>query len=716
MVSKTQQQRDHQRQTYRLYFPADLDNEDVVKFIRSISGTLRAKKSIVSPVPSVVFELWGTPTGIKHRLKVPFQHSDYVLKTLHALIPGIRYEEETEWPKHEWTRAVEIGLSDTSRQLRIYSPEATATAILSAMQDVGEEESILIQWVVTPAPPRRAPISQGRDHADATKDRRQKLEEPNLHAVVRVASKANTEPRADHLIFRVRAALASTRSAETRFEKRLATKQMLQKRIDLASTPKMYPAQLSAPELATLIAFPIGNPFISGLPQPLSRRLPVSDLVPREGRTLGRSNMPGNERVVAMSYSDACKHVHVLGPTGVGKTVLLANMIKSDMEAGHGVIVIESKGDLFRKALGYVPPERHDDVIVLDVNDRESPVGFNIMQQGDSRTVVDEIMALFEHLYSDARGVWVREILYHSLNTLATDPAMTFVDLVPLLSPMTTDEIRWADDLKRSLKDSELRHFWQRYDNKNQKDADRFAQPVLDRVWQLNARPELRRIIGQSTSSFDMHEVIENNKILLVNLSGLPKDTVSLTGTLLVNAVWHAVQRAKPVKPNFLVLDEFQQMVNLPIEPETMLAQARSLGLGMVLAHQHLAQLPREMKAAVLANARTKVIFQSTADDANVMVKEFGSKVTADDFLYLGKYEALVRVATGDGVSAPLTLTTMEPAKVTGQANELVEKSRSRYGRSAKDVDKEIMTRRHARIESDSNKRPPIGQLPDFLP
>jgi hypothetical protein len=186
--------------------------------------------------------------------------------------------------------------------------------------------------------------------------------------------------------------------------------------------------------------------------------------------------MPGNERPVAVTYAEAVKHVHVVGPTGVGKSVLLANMLKQDIDNGYGAIVIESKGDLFHKALDYIPHHRMNDVIVMDVNDRNYPVGFNIMQQGNPHAVVDEIQELFEHLYSDARGVYVREILYHGLHTIASDPSLTFVDLVPLLTPMTTDEIKWADELKRSLTDRELRHFWQRYDNKNQKDADRFAQ------------------------------------------------------------------------------------------------------------------------------------------------------------------------------------------------------------------------------------------------
>jgi hypothetical protein len=114
----------------------------------------------------------------------------------------------------------------------------------------------------------------------------------------------------------------------------------------------------------------------------------------------------------------------------------------------------------------------------------------------------------------------------------------------------------------------------------------------MDRIWQLTARPELRNIIGQSSSSFQMSEVVAENRILLVNLGGLASDTAGLTGTLLMNALWHAVKTTPSVQPTYLYLDEFQKFLRLPIDPESMLAEARGFGLGMTLAHQHLDPAP----------------------------------------------------------------------------------------------------------------------------
>lgn len=728
MKQVDQAHRDHQRKTYRLHFPSTLEPTSVTAWVRSISGTLRSSRTRLTGVPTVAFELWATSAGIEHRVKVPWQHADYVVSQLRSLVPGIRVTPEDEFPRRLWTRGVEVGLTHTSRQLRIFSAADISASLLASVQALESDETVVMQWVITPAIPTHPPIHQdARSHhinartlmngdlanRDEVRDRRAKLEEPNVLAVLRVGAVARTDVRANHLIYRVRASLASTRSPSTRFHKRWVSRETLQKRIDRTSASAIFPMQLSATELTALIAWPIGNPFVSGLPPTLSRQLPASDVVPREGRVVGRSNFPGNERPIALGFEDGRRHVHVMGPTGVGKTVLLGNMLRHDIQQGYGVILIESKGDLFHAATNYVPWDRLDDVILLDVTDRKHPVGFNILQQGDPRVVVDEIVALFQHLYSDARSVWTQEVLYHGLLTLITDPRLTFIDLAPLLVPMTSDEIAWSDALIRSLKDRELRNFWQRFHNQPRTAQDRITQPVMDRIWQLNARPEIRHIIGQSDGGLNIADVLASNKILLVNLSGLPEKSASLFGTLVMNAIWHGVKSTKSPKPNFLYVDEFQSLTNLPVDAEDMLAKARSFGLGMTLAHQHLNQLPHDLRQAVSANTATKLVFQTNADDATAMARDFGSSVSAEDFMHLGQYEVLARIATPNGISAPLTLTTSEPLPGHNFAPELTSHSRASYSRPSHEVEQEITARRTP-AKAPQTRRPHIGSNPEW--
>jgi hypothetical protein len=717
-----QKRRDRERVPYWLSFPADFNDERVTSMVRSISGTLRSTAHGFTGMPTVCFEVWATSEGIRHRILVPWQYADYVVTQLRSLVPGIRITPDEDRPRRRWTRAVEVGLTRSTRSLRIYSASDMAASLLASMQALKGDETVIMQWVVTPAVPAHPPI-YNQSHTDtltyrniihgslATRDeiiaRREKLAEPNMLAVLRVAAFADTRVRADHLTYRVRASLAATRSHSTRFVKRLVTKAELQRRIDAAAGCVHFPIQLSAPELAALIAWPIGNPFVSGLPPRMARQLAASDTVPREGRVIGRSNFPGGERPVAVDYTKAREHLHVVGPTGSGKTVALANMLRQDIEHGNGVILIDGKGgasSLFSAALDLVPRKRIEDTIVLDVQDTAHPVGFNIMNQGDPRVVIDEITDLFESLY-DTKSVWTKEVLYHGLRTVASDARLTFIDLGPLLSPQSPEESEWRDGLVRGLTDAELRQFWQLFENQGRVRQDQIVQPVLDRIWQLNARPELRHIIGQSQSSFQMADVLAQRKILLVNLGGLAKETASLTGTLIMNALWHAVKTTPSDPPTYLYLDEFQKFIRLPIDPESMLAEARGFGLGMTLAHQHLNQLPTELRQAVLANSRSKIVFQTTADDARAMSREFGSSVEDSDFMHLGKYEAIARVATGSGVSAPLTMTTLEPAKGYGTAKAVRYVSRQKYGRTVNDVAADIANRR--RPEKKPPKNPP---------
>lgn len=724
-----QADRDRKRRTYRVTFPTELNADQVLAWIRAISGTLSYGNSRVNGAPTIAFEMRATSQGITHRMMVAWQHSDYVVNQLRYLVPGIRVVEETEFPEPiEWTYGVELGLTHSSRTLRIPSADNLATTILSSVQQLNDTEQIVMQWVCTPAAPRHAPqtnqtvrshhlnhktVILGNDATkDEIKDRRVKLEEPNVMAVARLGAMANTKIRAEHLIHDVRKALASSRSASTRFHKRVVSSKTLNKRIDGARGSLVFPMQLSATELSALIAWPIGNPFVPGLPPSHARHLPPSDMVPRDGRVIGRSNMPGSERLVGIGFDQARMHCHVLGSTGVGKTTLLGNMMRQDMEAGYGVILIENKGDLFRTALDYVPHNRIQDTIVMDVTDITAPVGFNILSQGNPRVVVDELALLFEYMYRDTSSVWAREALYYGLHTLAEAPGATFIDLATLLLPRTKDEVDWADDVRRKVDDVDARRFWQRLENQPKPAQDRFFQPVLDRIWQLNGRPEIRHIIGQSVSSFQMADVIKDNKILLVNLQNIARSTASLTGTLLMNSIWHAVKTSLVDKPNFLYMDEFQDFVNMPVDPEEMLVKARSFGLGMTLSHQNLGQLPTQLKHAIMSNARSKVIFQTGSADAREMAREMGMGVNETDLLHLGAYEAMAKVSTASGVSPPFSMSTLPAATGTGHMAQVLAESKRNYGRPLADVRRD-MDERYTQPQLPRRYRPIIGGVPN---
>jgi hypothetical protein len=715
--------------SFSLAFPTDLREEQVVAWLHALSGLLPGGLARFRGVPSVVAELWATGQhGIRYRLSVPRAQASYVVGQLRTALPGVRATPTTTTTGEAWTHVVELGTRRHGRTLRVEA-EALAGSLLASVQGFAlrRHEALVLQWIIRPAVPERPPqpratrpMRLGRFLEftpppvvnDSIADERAKLEAVNFLGVLRIGVRASTDARASQLLGNVRAALGSVRTADNALYERSGSQPRLQNALSSAKVPFLFPVQLTAGELSGLLAWPIGSPHVAGLPRSRSRHLPPSGAIARRGLVVARANFPGAERPLAVSKLDVCKHLHIVGPIGVGKTALAGNLAAQAMTAGSGVIVMESKGDLFKLVLDAVPPRRRDDVIVMDVSD-SCPVGFNLLAESNPRNAVEELCQLFEYLYPDMRrGIWARAALHRGLSTLITRPGTTFVDLVPLLSPSSRNDIEqeWRDELIAGVTDPELKRFWDRFEGLSWAQQDNYAAPILDRVWQLNERPEIRGMIGQSTSAFSMRDVLRGRKILLINLAGLGVETGRLAGTLLLNAIWSAVRRGgtDPARPTLLCLDEFQDFINLPVDPESLLVQARSFGLGLVLAHQHLDQLPSSLRSAVLANARSKVVFQTTADDAQVLAREFGRTVTDEDFLSLGQFEVLCKLVTGEGVSAPVSGVTLEPPECTGLAAEVRKQSRERYGRTAADIEADIAGRRTPRAPR-SARRPRRG-------
>jgi len=728
MKLKSQAIRDSRRESYLVTFPTDLDADRVLAWLRSITGTLPKRGGSRFALDTLVFETWASASGITHRLMIPTAAAEYIAAQLRTHGRGITVTKDEARPHVEWTAGAEVGMSNPSRQLRIAKHSDLAASILGSIQALQGDETVLIQWVVTPAPFERPPARDRHAYStdfrmrnvvtgpplatsDELEDRRQKLAEQNLLGIGRIMTKASTERRAVELVRRVESALAAANSAANFFKTK--QKSDVAQRAEEASSPLLFPAQFSLTELAGVIGWPIGQPFIAGLPKGSTRHVFATEDVPTDGRILGDSNYPGHERAVALSYEYATQHMVVTGGSGTGKTVLLANSFAQDVAAGYGAIVIdasnsESSETMFQRALLYIPPERLADVIVMDIQaDRSSPVGFNVLDQGHPRTVADQIMELFAHLYNDTSGVWTKQLLFYGIYTLAERPGLTIADIIPLLNPRTPDEKAWAAELVASVRDRDIKDFWSRWNHFTQADRDRYTQPLLNRIWQLVSRPEVRDIVSQSTSSFKIRDVLAENKILLVNLAGLPPETASILGTLLVNSIWTAAQSMRPEKPNFLYLDEFQVMTEkLPLGLEDLLSRARKHNLGLAMATQYLEQIPAEVKRAAINNARTKVVYRVASQEARTWQAEFGKSLDVDDFMRVNPYEVVANVASSSG-STPVTMRTRAPMKSTGMTREVLALSRANYGRPITDVE----SQRDSRLtpQQPVKKRPPIG-------
>ncbi len=726
-----QRARDKQLKTYNVSFPDNLETAEVLNWITAITGTLRAGSVRLVGVPTIVFEVLATERGITHRLRVPGKDAAFIVSQLRQAIRGTVVTPVSKELPEGWSAALELGETNPHRSLRITSPEALSASLLASMQPLDTDEALLMQWVISPKVPERPPAADKYNRTystsarvmlgittadrDEVHDRRDKLSEPNMFGVLRLAAKASTVPKALGIIRRLEMSIASARSADNRFRRlRYKTFSSTLENIRDGRAPMNFPAQLSATELVALIAWPVGNPHVAGLPRGQSRHLPASELVPREGRVVAMSNFPGSERALAVTPEGSTKHFHIVGRTGSGKTTLLLNLLTQDIQRGAPVIVVDPKEDLAIGTLDRVPEDRLDDVIYMSLTDVMS-VGFNVLSGGSTQIVASELHAIFKPLYA-TDGVPVQETLYHGILTLMTSGfggPYTFVDLVALFWPTSREEKAWSKAVIEAIPDPYIRSFWKSLDGMKGSERERYLAPLRARIWQLNARPEIRYIIGQAKSSFDMTDVLRGRKILILNLHGTSDESASLLGSLILNNLWHAVKRGvcDPKQPAILAMDEFWRFTNLPVSFETMTAEARSFGLSMHLAHQGLDQLTKPgLKSAVMNNVVNKVVFNRGADDAAEFAREFGKLVDADDFKQLGFRQMLTRLVDEDGgVSPPMSALALAPLTHAGLAVKAIQASRTRYGRSAADIESEIQARRTAPVESTRQKK--IGEV-----
>jgi hypothetical protein len=706
---------DRNRKTYLITFPAELKTPELLNWLRQVSGSIN-RKSLLT-IPTMVFETWANDREIIHRLSMPWQDADYIIGQLHAMMPGIGAIPDEARPKTKWGHAREFRINKTEHPVIVKDSLAMSVSMLKTLEQLEKKESAVLQWVISPTKGSKPTQSLTVMEAllgvpplsnEQVASLKAKHDEPNFIGSFRIGVNAATPARGKHLLNLFARPLSST----GRFQKVFSfNERALSEAITAATSPFLYNCQVSASELLSFMTWPLGSPLIAGLPSGATRHLPPTEAILREGRILGLSTYPGTERPIAQSHSAAATHTFVGGSNGVGKTTLMANMAKQDMEAGHGLIVLEAKGDLFYDVLDYVPPNRLDDVVIIDFTNGLYPVGFNLLDQGNPRTVIDELVELFQFKYKD-NGIWFRELMFHGLMTLATVKGLTFNDLSPLISPRDAEERAWAGEIMKGVKDRELVKFWQRWNQLKESERAQYSAVVENRIWQIIGRVEPRYLFGQAISSFQAEDIIRQNKILLVNLSGVPKESAEIVGTLLFNAIWEAAQRVQVEKENYVYLDEFQMFADIPMGFDDVLALARKFKLGMVLATQYVERLPQNLSQAIKANARTKIIFQTNAEGANIWQHEFGSKaVDKSDITNLKAYQAIARINTDSGISSPVTIKTLPPAKKAGFAKAATLRSNEKYGRRVADIERQETERRKA-ATTPKAQRPNSGIRP----
>jgi hypothetical protein len=398
----------------------------------------------------------------------------------------------------------------------------------------------------------------------------------------------------------------------------------------------------------------------------------------------------GGRRPVALAVPDARYHLHVMGATGSGKSTLLTNLVLSDIDAGRGVVVIDPKGDLITDLCDRLPAGAESRTVLIDPEDPDAAPILNVLSGPDPDLAVDNLVGIFRSIFAAFWGPRTDDVLRAACLTLLRHAAATGVSTSLADVPRLLADDTFRAPMVAAVADDTvgLGGFWESYEAMSEASRAQVIGPLMNKLRAFLLRDFVRQVVGRPDSSFDMSKVLDGGVCLVRVPKGiLGEDTARLLGSFVVAKVWqtatHRARLGQAARVDAsLVVDECQNFLHLPRSIDEMLAEARGYRLSMVLAHQHLGQLPKELRETVSANARTKVWFTMSPEDARALQRHVAPNLTEHDLSHLGAYTAAARLVV-DGEETPaFTLATRPaPPAVAGQADAVRAANRAAHTR-----------------------------------
>jgi len=416
-----------------------------------------------------------------------------------------------------------------------------------------------------------------------------KASSPLWHCSIRVAVTSHNRPQARGKIHALAGAFAVF-EGRNGFRRRRAIRPGA--RIDRRVLGNGY--LLSVPELAQVAALP--SEAVPGLVRARARTVAPPRELPQQGKLLGTSDHPGLSRQVAISVEDGRHHMHLIGETGTGKSTLIARMVLADAEAGRSAVVIDPKGDLVEAILGRLPASVANRTCLLDPDDGSQAVGLNVLEGDNPDLVVDHVVGVFKRIYEPWWGPRTDDIMRAVCLTLKHTNGATLTEIPHLLS----DE-EWRQKVGNRLRNVPgLGDFWSWYERLGEQQRATMIAPLLNKLRAFLLRGPVRAIVGQANPKLDIDALINSGGLLLVRIpkGTIGEETSRLLGAFTVARVWQAVMKRAALPEaqradTSLYVDEMHNYLALPRSFEDLLAEARGYRLSLVLAHQHMNQLPK---------------------------------------------------------------------------------------------------------------------------
>ncbi len=396
---------------------------------------------------------------------------------------------------------------------------------------------------------------------------------------------------------------------------------------------------------------------------------------------------------------DRERHMYIIGKTGMGKSTLLENLAVQDIQNGEGMCFIDPHGGTAELLLKYVPKERINDVIYFAPFDVDYPVAMNVLEKADLSKrplIASGLLGAFKKVWPDSFSARMEYMLSNTLLALLEMPGSTLLGVNRMLADKA-----YRDLVISNITDVAVKAFWvDEFGKWSDKMVAEAVPAIQNKVGQFSANPLIRNILGQTESTFDMRWIMDNRKIFIVNLSKgrLGESNAALIGALLITKMYLAAmsraemtpEELKAAPPFYLYVDEFQSFANESFAD--ILSEARKYKLCLTVAHQFIAQMTDEVRAAVFGNVGTMIAFRVGAEDGEALEKEFAPVFTVDDFVSLGFAQVYLKLMIKGAASAPFSARTRDKPPVPEHTyeNEVIEASRKQFAKPRLEVEKNL--------------------------